>query len=115
MSLGDRLAPMPGYGLRPGQFAQEVSGGGEAMIVGFAGTAELQDVGTVAFLDQGSDHGVAIGDEYEYVDQQAGRDVVEGRLQVVGVRANTASARIVGMSDAVFREGRVVRLARKMR
>jgi len=113
--LGDRLAPLPTYGVRPGQYAQDVSGGTEAMIMGFAGTAVLQDLGAVAFLDQGSDHGLGIGDEFEYVNPLAGRDEVEGRLQVVGVTAGTASARVVGMSDAVFKPGLVVRLARKMR
>lgn len=113
--LGDELAPVPAYTLRPGQVAQEVASGTEAMIMGFAGRAELQDVGSVAFLDQGADDGVALGDEFEYVNRLAGSDVVEGRLQVVGVSSNTCAARVLSMDDAVFRQGLVVRLARKMR
>jgi LysM repeat protein len=115
IGLGDLLTPLPAYGIRAGQFAEEVSGGSEAMVMGFAGTAVLQDVGAVAFLDQGSDQGVGVGDEFEYVNRPAGQDVVEGRLQVVGVTPSTASARVVGISDAVFQPGLVVRLARKMR
>lgn len=115
MMLGDRLAPLPSYGLGAGQYARDVASGAEAMIMGFAGRAELQDVGQVAFLDQGSDDGVGIGDEFEYVNRLTGSDVVEGRLQVVGVTANVAAARIVTMDDAIFRQGLVVRLARKMR
>lgn len=115
ITLGDLLAPLPSYGLQPGQTAAEVAGGTEAMIMGFAGRAELQDVGAVAFLDQGSDDGVGIGDEFEYVDRLEGRDVVAGRLQVVGLTPAMASARILEMNDAVFRQGVVVRLARKMR
>jgi hypothetical protein len=113
--LGDDLAPVPAYSLREGEYAEDVASGAEAMIMGFAGLAELQDVGAVAFLDQGLDDGVRVGDEFEYVNRLAGSDVVEGRLQVVGVTANTAAARILAMDDAVFRPGLVVRLARKMR
>ena len=113
--IGDALAPVPSYALGEGQLAEDVGGGAEAMIMGFANIAELQDVGAVAFLDQGSDDGVGIGDEFEYVNRLAGSDVVEGRLQVVGITANIAAARIVSMDDAVFRQGLVVRLARKMR
>lgn len=115
VSLGDLLAPLPAYRLQPGQSAQEVAGGGEAMVMGFAGRSELHPLGSVAFLDQGADDGVAVGDEYVYVNQLAGHDQVEGRLQVVGVTPGMASARIVAMDDEVFRQGVVVRLARKMR
>jgi LysM repeat protein len=113
--IGDALAPMPSYGLRADQRAEDVSGGPEAMIMGFANLAELQDLGAIAFLDQGSDDGVGLGDEFEFVNRLAGSDVVEGRLQVVGVTAATSAARILSMDDAVFRQGLVVRLARKMR
>lgn len=113
--LGDLLAPLPSYRLRPGESAQVVAGGGEAMVMGFAGPSELHPIGSVAFLDQGSDDGVAVGDEFVYVNQLAGHDQVEGRLQVVGVTAGTSAARIVAMDDEVFRQGVVVRLARKMR
>lgn len=113
--IGDLLAPLPAYDLREGQDAEDVASGAEAMIMGFANFAELQDVGAIAFLDQGSDDGVGIGDEFEYVNRLAGSDVVEGRLQVVGVTADVAAARILSMNDAVFRQGLVVRLARKMR
>ncbi|MGD8321522.1 MAG: LysM peptidoglycan-binding domain-containing protein [Gemmatimonadota bacterium] len=114
MSLGDLVGPMPSYTLQPGQLAQEVSGGGEAMVMGFAGPAVLQDVGSIAFLDQGSDDGVSVGDEYDYLDHHAGEHYVAGRLQVVGVTSNMASARIVSMKDVVFKQGLVVQLARKM-
>lgn len=115
MALGDLLAPLPTYALQPGQEAQAVPGGEEAMIMGFADRSELKDLGAVAFLDLGSDHGVNIGDEFEYINSLAGRDQVEGRLQVVGVKPGMAAARVTGMDDAVFRRGLVVRLARKMR
>jgi hypothetical protein len=113
--LGDLLAPVPGYGLRSGQTAQAVSDGPQAMIMGFADGAELKQLGAVAFLDLGETQGITVGDEFEYVNRLAGRHVVEGRLQVVGVTPNMAAARVVNLSDAVFRQGLVVHLARKMR
>jgi hypothetical protein len=115
LTLGDYVRPLPEYTLRPGQEAEPVSGGAEAMIMGFAGPGVLHDVEGIAFLDQGSDDGVNIGDEYEYLNRDAGADVVEGRLQVVGLTPGMAAARILSMDDAVFHQGIVVRLARKMR
>ncbi len=115
LTLGDYLRPLPEYTPRAGQEAEPVSGGGEAMIMGFAGWATLHGIGAIAFLDQGSDDGVNIGDEYEYLNRDAGADVVEGRLQVVGLSPGMAAARILSMDDAVFDQGVVVRLARKMR
>jgi len=115
ITIGDYVRPLPGYTLRPGQEAEPVSGGGEAMIMGFAGRAVLHDIGGMAFLDLGSDDGVNIGDEYEYLNRDAGANVVEGRLQVVGTTPEMATARILSMDDAVFHQGVVVRLSRKMR
>ena len=115
ISMGDFFGPLPSYSLSLGQQAQEVTGGPEAMIVGFSGGAELQDIGSVAFLDQGMDDGVAVGDEFVLFNSLPGAGGEEGRLQVVGVRPNMASARILSMDDVVFRQGIVVRLARKMR
>ena len=115
IQFGDFVGPLPSYSLSAGQYAQSVSGGAEAMVMGFAGRAVLQDVGEVAFLDQGSDDGVAVGDEYELVNPALGSDPVEGRLQVVGVTPDGAAARIMQINDAVFQQGVVVRLTRKMR
>lgn len=114
MTLGDLVRPLPVY--EPTMERPEpVAGGGEAMIMGFAGPNVLQDVGSIAFLDQGADDGVRIGDEYDYMNADAGAGVVEGRLQVVGTTSGIASARIVSMDDVIFKQGLVVHLARKMR
>lgn len=115
MTMGDFLRPLPEYSVKLGDSAAPVEGGPRAMVMGFAGLNVLQDVGGVAFLDQGADDGVNIGDEYEYLNPTAGAGVVEGRVQVIGTTASMAAARILSMDDAVFHEGVVVRLARKMR
>jgi LysM repeat protein len=115
IQVRDMVGTLPSYSLKLGEYPQSVSEGPEAMIVGFAGTAVVKPIGDVAFLDQGSDDGVSVGDEYELVNPTLGSHVVEGRLQVVGVTADGASARIVQISDAVLRQGVAVRLSRKMR
>jgi hypothetical protein len=115
IQLGDFVGPLPSYSLTPGEYAQDVSGGDKAMIMGFAGLAVVQDVGEVAFLDQGLSDGVTVGDEYALVNPALGSEPVEGRLRVVGVTRNVAAARIVQMNDVVFRQGVVVQLTRKMR
>jgi hypothetical protein len=74
----------------------------------------LSDLGHIAFLDLGSDDGVAVGDEF-ILYGSAVPTAREGSLQVVGVSEGTSAARILSMSDDVFRQGVVVRLAKKMR
>ena len=115
MQLGDLVGLLPGYELSPGQYAGPASEEAHAMIMGFADLNVLQNVESIAFLDLGADHGITVGDEFDYVNPEAGQDVVEGRIQVVGVKPNMASARIVQMDDVVFRQGLVVQLVRKMR
>ena len=110
---GDWVGPLPSFSLREGQEAQDVSGGSEAMIMGFEGEHVLTDIGHVAFLDLGSDDGINIGDEFVLYGE-AIPTAREGALQVIGVSENTASARVLSMKDNVFRQGVVVRLARKM-
>ena len=110
---GDLVRPVPTYSVEPGRVAREISGGSEAMIMGFAGRQEINDLGHVAFLDLGADDGVVLGDEFVLYGAAVGAP--EGSLQVVGVTANTSSARILSMVDDVFHQGVVVRLARTMR
>ena len=110
---GDMVRPVPAYALQPGQYAEEITGGSEAMIMGAPGRQEVNNLGHVVFLDLGSDDGIVIGDEFVRYGSVAGAQ--EGSLQVIGVTTNTASARIRSMVDDVFDQGVVVRLARKMR
>jgi hypothetical protein len=109
---GDLVRPVPSYTLEAGRYAREVSGGSEAMIMGFAGRQELNDLGHVAFLDLGSNDGIVHGDEFVLYGAAVGAP--EGSLQVIGVTPTMAAARITSMVDDVFRQGVVVRLARKM-
>lgn len=111
---GDLVGRLPSYDLMAGDYAEPVSDGSEAMIMGFAARTALHNVGYVAFLDLGSDNGVGLGDEFALINDEAG-GVSEGRMQVVHVKPGSASARILQMDDEVFRRGVVVRLARKMR
>jgi hypothetical protein len=112
IQIGDMVRPVPTYSMTPGQAARDVAGGSEAMIMGFAGTQELSDLGHIGFLDLGADDGIGIGDEFVLYSAAVGAP--EGRLQVVGLSPNTSAARILHMVDDVFRQGVVVRLARSM-
>ena len=111
---GDLVRPLPEYDPVPGNYAEEVSGGSEAMIMGFAGTATLTGMGHIAFLDLGSDDGIVIGDEFVLFGASIPTER-DGSLQVINVTETTASARVTSMADDVFRQGVVVRLAKKMR
>jgi hypothetical protein len=114
IQVGDLVRPLPTYTPRSGVYAEEVSGGSEAMVMAFAGEHTLTDIGHIAFLDLGSDDGVVIGDEFVLYGD-AVPTARRGRLQVVGVTQTMAAARVVSMVDDVFRQGVVVRLAKKMR
>jgi len=111
---GQFTGPMPAYALSVGQYAQAVTGQEAAMVVGFANTSRLQDVGFVAFLDVGTEDGVALGDEFTLFNT-VDHDDSEGFLQVVGLQDGMAAARVVNIVDAVFEKGVVVRLTKKMR
>lgn len=111
---GDFVRPVPAYTPVAGRYAEEISGGSEAMVMGFAGDQVLNDLGHVAFLDLGADDGVTIGDEFVlYGDALPTQR--RGSLQVVGVSPTTSAARILSIVDDVFKQGVVVRLAKKMR
>ena len=83
------------------------------MVMGFAGPAELVNLGHFAFLDLGTDDGIAVGDEFILYGEAMPTDP-EGFLQVVGVTQNMATARVLSIADDVFRQGVVVRLSKKM-
>lgn len=114
LTHGDLVRPLPAYSPEAGVYAQEVSGGSEAMVMGFAGTHVLTNIGHVAFLDLGTDDGITIGDEFILWGDAVPTDR-DGSLQVIGVTGTMAAARVLSMSDNVFRQGVVVRLAKKMR
>ena len=110
---GDLIGNLPPYSIEAGQQAADVTGGSEAMIMGFAGTSQLVDVGQHAFLDLGTDHGVGVGDEFVLF-SDAVRTDVRGRLQVVGMTPTSGTARVVSLTDDVFSQGVIVRLVRQM-
>lgn len=110
---GDLVGPVPAYDIAAGQYAQDIADGEAAMIMGFAGTAELTDLGHHAFLDLGSEDGVGIGDEFVLY-SDAVRSDVRGRLQIVSVEPTTSTAVVVSLVDDVFDRGVIVRRVRQM-
>jgi serine/threonine-protein kinase len=110
---GDLVDALPEFEAAVGVRAQDVTGGSEAMIMGFASNSQLKDIGQHAFLDLGSDHGIGVGDEFVLF-SDATRSDVRGRLQVVSVTPTAATVRVMSMVDDVFRRGVIVRLVRQM-
>jgi hypothetical protein len=115
--LGDFVVPAPAYELSPNHRTAPAEAGVTATIIGFREEHELQSLGDVAFLDLGSGDGIGVGDEFVVVvGAGAGwSGETQGRLQVVGVQAATAAARIVEVSAPVFVPGLTVRLDKRMR
>ena len=111
---GQFVGPAPEYDLSVGEYADPVSGGAAAMVMGFANGAGILGVGHVAFLDLGTNDGITLGDEFTLYNT-ADTEAVEGVLQVVGLAAETSTARVLRIRDAVFEQGVVVRLTKKMR
>ena len=116
VTVGDFLQLLPTFPLVAGVQAQPVTTGPDATIIGFADPQAIQGINNVAFLDQGSDQGVAIGDEYVMVwDEGTGAPPeIEGRLQVVQVHPDHSSARIIWLRNPAFATGAIVGLDRKM-
>ncbi len=114
---GDMVRPAPAFDLQPGDAPDLITAGGTAQILGFGELHAIQNMGDIAFLDHGEAQGLAVGDEYILYtgDTDGWTGDVAGRLQIVGTRANTASARIVGIVSPVFVAGLTVHLDRKMR
>lgn len=113
IGVGDLVRPLPSFTARGGVYAEPISGGSEAMVMGFAGLQEINDIGHVAFLDLGSDDGIVIGDEFVLFGDATNDS--RGYLQVIYTTPTTASARVMQMDDDVWEQGVIVRLARKMR
>lgn len=114
--MGDFVVAAPGFPLELGQYAESVDGGTGARITGFAQPRRIQQPGDVAFLDVGSEDGVAVGDEFAaYVNQGGGwSGTLAGTLQVIRVFDDRASARIRRVVEPVFHAGVEVRMAGKM-
>ncbi len=114
---GDMVRPAPAFDLQLGDAPTAITAGGTAQVLAFGQYHVIQSMGDIAFLDRGEAQGVKVGDEYiVYTGDTGGwSGEVAGRLQVVGTRANTASARIVGIVSPAFVAGVTVHLDRKMR
>lgn len=113
MQRDDLVRPAPPYGLQPGVHARDISGGSEAMIMGYARGQAVGIEGDVLFLDLGSADGLAIGDELAVFGAVLPTDVI-GLLRVIGVTPTWAAARIVSLDGGELRQGSIARLTRKM-
>lgn len=111
--VGDLVRVLPPYPGVPGVVAEPLMNGPDASVLGYAALHELHQPGNFLFLDMGRLDGVAVGDEL-VVERGMPDARIEGRVQVVGVQDNVATARIVMIRNPVFVDGLQLRLDRKM-
>jgi hypothetical protein len=117
IELGDLVRALPPYAPAPAGSTTPASGGRDATVLAYARERELQTLSEFAFLDVGAADGVRIGDEYVAVveDSPDFGPVLEGRLKVVSVLENVATARILSMENPVFPPGVRLRPDRRAR
>ena len=113
--VGDFVRPVPVFDLRPGEYPAMVTNRTEAAVIEFGQVHQLYGLRQVTILDEGSDDGVDIGDEYVAFSGDGSTEDVIGRLRVVLTEEETSSAEIVTVEGLVFRIGTTVYLDRKMR
>ena len=112
---GDFVRRAPTFDLVAGQYPDQVTTRTGATVIEFGGSHAIYNLGDVAILDRGGEHGVEIGDEYVAFQGDGLTEDVVGRLRVVATESETASARIVSVEGPVFHTGIAVHLDRKMR
>jgi hypothetical protein len=115
--LGDLVRPLPAFTPVTADAVIDASSGMETNVLGYAEDREVQLLGGYAFVDVGSDDGVRIGDEYVLIGGPTGAwpGQVEGRVKVVSVRQEVATARIVHLENPVFVTGVRLRPDRRVR
>ena len=113
--VGDYVRSAPVFDLRPGEYPAMVTNRTEAAVIEFGEVHQLYGLRQVTILDEGSDDGVDIGDEYVAFSGDGSTEDVIGRLRVVLTEEETSSAEIVTVEGLVFRIGTTVYLDRKMR
>lgn len=116
MAVGDEIRPFVPFAERPGIHPLPVQGGLEAQVVAFRDPGALYGPSDIAYLNAGSNQGVAVGDEFlvmAAVDSGASASAV-GRLQVVHVMPSTASVRVLSTDLPLSPEGLRAQLSLKM-
>jgi len=119
---GDYLIPMdPQPQIGRGE-PQPVSNGAEGILIAFTERDQLYGTMDNGFIDLGADAGVAIGDELlVYLPARPGvlksmqlPSEAVAKLQVVKVRANSSTVRVLDALNTTLRSGLPVRVVRKM-
>jgi len=116
IQLGDLVEFAAPFPLVAGERPDDVADGMEAVIITFQRNHELQLLNDIVFLDKGSNDGIAVGDEFHAyaVPDEGWAPESIGRLQIVNVRDDRASARILSISTPAFEEGLTLKMSRKM-
>jgi hypothetical protein len=118
---GQSVLPLEKFGEPSGAKATPVSDGLRATLLGGSGRQDLKAPQMVVFLDKGRKDGVAPGDLFE-IRRQPGRlsdgtiriDEVMATLQVVHVRARSATARLLNVISPDIAPGTEARQVAKL-
>ena len=118
---GDVLIPMEPVPEIPRGKPAPVVDGAEGRLVHFQWLEPLYGTSDNGFVDLGAGAGLGVGDELiAYVPSRPGPRQTElpvevvATLQVVKVRANSATVRVADVTGAALREGLAVKIVRKM-
>lgn len=116
LRVGDMIRELAPFPLEPGETAEPVTSGPEAVITGFFQDHQLQSPGDQIFLSVGARDGVEVGDEFQVVwaQEEEWSGQPEGHVQVIGVREDHSTARIVNLTNPVFRRGVRLRMTKRM-
>ncbi len=97
MQPGQFVRRIPSFPLEPGVHPEDSRETLSASLLAFRDRKELHLPGDLAFIDRGAGSGITVGDEFSawegMGDGWSGKEVA--RFQVVGVRAGTATVRIL--------------------
>ncbi|MFH1762597.1 MAG: LysM peptidoglycan-binding domain-containing protein [Gemmatimonadota bacterium] len=117
IQVGDRVRRAPDYTPRSGALPSPVESNVTATLLGFSEERPVYGLGANAFLDVGTDEGIAIGDIFRADVDQAGPSfgLEASRLQVVLVEGHLSTARVIGVKHPDLASGDRIRLIAKMR
>ncbi|MGQ0561879.1 MAG: LysM peptidoglycan-binding domain-containing protein [Gemmatimonadota bacterium] len=122
LMVGDMTMPLPAAPAMPEDKLTPVSGGPIGELIAFVVEQPLVGTTEYGFVSLGAAQGIAIGDELiafipaRRISQNTTDMLPEqevGRLRVIRVTDDVSTVRVLGLKNAVLREGLPVRVARK--
>lgn len=124
LQVGDLTMPLPVVPPLPADRLVEVAGGPVGKVIEFLVDQPLNATTDLAFVNLGTNQGVALGDELlvfvpphrpSSTDSEMLSEQAVAKLRVIRVTESTATVRVTRMNNAGLERGLPVRVARKVR